>query len=394
MKRASKFVPAFLAGVMTVGAVPAFAMDGYDGVTEAGNVGNSEVTLSVENLGGSEIPDPNPPLDPAIFSAYVPSELPIKMDLQGNVVTPNNAMIINGVTTKGICVTDIAVDLESGWSAADWADDFTAKEADTKEIGLKLRGDTLQAGGGFSLDGEDWKIPKGSYVDLNMDAKIPKQTEAGNRGTVATIGFTLDWSGDDVTEGTPAPTNPGKPDTPKLPTETALAVDWENGLMIPGTINNATFTWATPDKDVTMTEVTSDNTAVATVKETSSKIAEDETGEKVVTIQARGRGEATITGKLSNGKEVSFKVEVSELDNNRQAHTNIPEDKMVLGTVLTKDDVTVDMPIITADGTESMVTLPASNVTGGALVLGENELTIEVTIGAAKINVNLTLTLS
>lgn len=391
MKRRMRLTPALLAGVMALGTVPAYAMDGYDGVAEAGNVGNSQVTLSVEDT-GTNIPDPNPPLDPAIFSAYVPSELPIKMDLQGNVVTPNNAMIINGVTTRGICVKNIDVDLAEGWTAAAWGDDFVAKADDTKDIGLKLRSDMLLASGEFTLDDNDWKIAKGSYVDLNMDAKIPKQTEAGNKGRVATISFTLDWSGDDVTEGSAAPTNPGKPDTPKLPTETAFSVDWENGLMVPGTTNVATFKWATPDDNVTLKEVVSDKPAVAFIDEAAT--AADVEGQKSVMIKGRTRGTATVTGKLSNGKEISFTVEVSTLDNNRKVNTHIPQEKLVLGEKLTADGVTVDVPILRPDGEEAMVTLPVKNIEGETLVEGANALKITVDVGGQELTVNLTLTLS
>lgn len=218
-----------LTGALIVGSSPSvLALDGYNEVTTAGGTGDSIVTLTVENTGGSgggdtpvdpDVPPVDPPVDPTIFSAYVPAELPIKMDLDGNIVVPDNVMIINAVETKGIKVSEINVALESGWSAANWDDDFTAKEENSKELGLKLRLDYLSSDGSFSLNVDDWKIPKNSFIDLNMGAKLPKQTEAGNKGKVATISFTLDWSGDDVSVGPEIPGgNPnGGSETPVEP---------------------------------------------------------------------------------------------------------------------------------------------------------------------------------
>lgn len=217
-----------MTGSLMLGMSPSvLALDGYNGVKDIPGVGNSEVTLTVENTGGSgggDTPiDPDnpdvPPVDPTIFSAYVPAELPIKMDLDGNIVVSDTAMIINAVETKGICVTDIGVTMENDWLAAGWSEDFSSKADNTKELGLKLRDDTLQTDGTFPLTSDDWKIAKNSYIDLNMGAKLPKQTEAGNKGKVATISFTLDWSGDDVSVGPEIPGgNPnGGSETPVEP---------------------------------------------------------------------------------------------------------------------------------------------------------------------------------
>ena len=83
-----------------------FAMTGFDEVTKAGNTGQSVVNIEV--VTDSEE-------DPVLFSAYVPSTLPIKVDKDGNVHTPSNAAIINGVSTKGIAVTNIQASLDNGW---------------------------------------------------------------------------------------------------------------------------------------------------------------------------------------------------------------------------------------------------------------------------------------
>lgn len=167
-------------------------------VTTAGGTATAVIPLEVEDTsGGSSAPI-------AVFSAYVPAELPIKMDLEGDIITPSNAMIVNGVETKGIAVTNINVTLDSEWEAAGWEDDFS--EENRKKVALQFRGDSLQADGSFEITGANWRIPKDSYIDLNMGAKLPIQTQTGSMGNIATVEFTLDWSGDDDTTGPAVPT--------------------------------------------------------------------------------------------------------------------------------------------------------------------------------------------
>ena len=164
-------------------------------VTTAGGSAIANIPLTVEDTSGGNT-------EPVVvFSAYVPSELPVKIDLDGRVIVPSNAKIINGVETKGIKVSDINVVIADGWSAEDWDADFSSKATDTKDVSLKFRGDKLSADGSFNITEDDWLIPKNSYIDLNMGAKVPKQTGLGSKGNIATVQFTLDWSGDDTTTG-------------------------------------------------------------------------------------------------------------------------------------------------------------------------------------------------
>lgn len=193
MKRLVAFITA-----INILAINVFAYDDMNESTEIGVSVDSSLTLKVENVGG----EPE-----AIFSAWVPSELPIKMDLEGNVVTPSNAQILNGVVDKGIKVTDITANTNEGWNITSYTDNFLDKEVDSKELALQFRGDELQSNGVFSLSDGNWNIPKDSYIDLGMQAKVPKQTEEGSKGNIASAEFTLDWSGDDVsTEPLDTPT--------------------------------------------------------------------------------------------------------------------------------------------------------------------------------------------
>lgn len=51
----------------------------------------------------------------------------------------------------------------------------------------------LQADGSFPLTANDWIVGKGGSLPLKMEAKIPKQTVAGDKGKIATVSYTLGW---------------------------------------------------------------------------------------------------------------------------------------------------------------------------------------------------------
>jgi len=107
-----------------------FAMTGFDEVIKAGSTGQSVVNIEVVTDGSGEE-------DPALFSAYVPSTLPIKVDKDGNVHTPSNTAIINGVSTKGIAVTNIEASLDNGWQAKSWNTDFSTLPENSKYVELQ-----------------------------------------------------------------------------------------------------------------------------------------------------------------------------------------------------------------------------------------------------------------
>jgi len=110
-----------------------------------------------------------------ILSASVPAELPIRMDLSGNLSVPTDAVILNNVEDRDIAVTDISIDLEKGWKAAAYSDNFKEKADNAQEIALKFRSDELQADGSFPLTANDWIIGKGGSLPLHMKPKYPNK---------------------------------------------------------------------------------------------------------------------------------------------------------------------------------------------------------------------------
>lgn len=185
-----KGAAAILAGVLSVSSVvPAFAYDpgdtaNCDHVTTAGGVGNAAVMLTVEDRE-----------EPVIFSAYVPAELPIAIDANGDVTVPQNAKIINGVETLPIEVEAIDVTMEDDWTLASMDTDMSLEAKDTKKVAMEVLGQDLSDTDSFSPA----KIEAGSKIALNMKANLPDQS-ASSQTKIATIGFTVNWWEDDVDE--------------------------------------------------------------------------------------------------------------------------------------------------------------------------------------------------
>ena len=108
---------------------------GSEGEGPGGSEGEGPGGSEGEGPGGSGGEEP----DPSVLIATVPIELPVIMDLEGNITVPKDAVIINHVEDKGIEVTAIDVVSGADWEIADFSDDFSAKPTNTKEFGLVLR---------------------------------------------------------------------------------------------------------------------------------------------------------------------------------------------------------------------------------------------------------------
>lgn len=381
---------------MAAGTIPqAYAVEGYNDVTAdvdeitgelivgSGGVGITDVTLLVE---GEDEPEP----EVVPFSAYVPVELPIKMNTQGDVFTPDNAMIINGVETKGIKVESITASLDDGWAPADWDDDFSAKEKDTQEISLKLRGDTLDSSGNFNITEGDWNIPKNSYIDLNMGAKLPKQSANSNKKRVAQLEFALNWSGDNETEGPEIPIDIGKPDTPDpTPVESDIKAIYDESILLPGSTNTIKFDWTADAEDITLDSIESSDTSVVEVVQEQTRIASLSEGSKVVTIRAIAKGQANVTAKLSTGKEAVVSIDVCEFDESGEITFDIDESKLVAGGSLTADDVTANIPILKPDGSTTTIKRHPYSLDDNTLIEGSNTISGKVDINGSEVQVEV-----
>lgn len=349
-----------------VSITQAFAMTGFDEVTKAGNTGQAVVTIEVVADSGGE--------DPVLFSAYVPATLPIKVDKDGNVHTPSNAAIINGVATKGIAVTNIQASLDNGWQAKNWNTDFSTLPENSKYVGLKLRQDTLSNDGSFSLTTNDWKIPKGSYIDLNMDAKLPPQS-VNQKSDAAVLSFTLDWSGDNTTTG------PKWNDTSE-PEDTSGINVQSNEILIAGGSSTLNITW---DSEDTLTSITSSNEAIATIGATSGS-----EGNKTVSINGLRYGKSTVTVTLSNGKSTTYTLKVYDIGNTDDIEMELINRKLQAGDTVTANDINISVPVVSPDGVTEHITMHPQ-MEDMLLTTGSNELPATLLLGGRTYELKMTI---
>lgn len=345
----------------------AFAMTGFDEVTQAGNIGQSVVNIEV--VANSEE-------DPALFSAYVPATLPIKVDKDSNVHTPSNAVIINGVSTKGIAVTNIQASLDNGWQAKSWNTDFSTLPENSKYVGLKLRQDTLSNDGSFSLTANDWKIPKNSYLDLNMDAKLPPQS-VNQKSDAAVLSFTLDWSGDNTTTG-PKWNDTSEPDTYGITVQ-------NSSTLIAGGTGTLDITWDSEGDTVSLTGITSSNEAIATIGATSGS-----NGNKTVTVNGLRYGKSNITVTLSNGKSTTYTLNAYDVGNTDDIQMELINRKLQAGDIVTANDINISVPVVSPDGVTEYITMHPQ-MTDVVLTTGSNELPATLLLGGRNYELKMTI---
>ncbi len=139
----------------------------------------SDITLEVQKAPEADV-----------INVVVPAELPIVMDSNGKITVPTVAAIENK-SVKPVKVVAINADV-TDWIIGDFDTDYGTKPDDTKELALQFRGDNLQTDGQFKLTPDKWVIQNGASIDLEMQAKLAKQTKASN-SQVANIEFTIDW---------------------------------------------------------------------------------------------------------------------------------------------------------------------------------------------------------
>ncbi len=346
-----------------------FAMTGFDEVTTAGNTGQS--TVNIEVTADSEE-------DPTLFSAYIPATLPIKVDKDGNVHTPSNAAIVNGVATKGIAVTNIQANLDNNWQAENWNTDFSALPENSKYVGLKLRGDTLSNDGSFSLTSNNWRIPKNSYIDLNMDAKLPPQS-VNQKSDAAVLSFTLDWSGDDTSTGPKWDNSSNNPDD-----TSGIRVRSDN-ILITGGSSTLNITWDSEDGTVSLASVTSSNEAIATVGSMTG-----EEGNKTVSVNGLRYGKSNIIVTLSNGKSTSYVLKVYDIGDTNNIKMELTNKNLRAGDTVRANDINISVPVISPDGETDYVTLHPQ-MDDVVLADGANELPAKLLLGGSLYDLTMTI---
>lgn len=364
--------------MLAAGVIPAQAVE----LTTPGGTVTTDVTLGT-NIFEPEIPDVPDTPEPEIFSVTVPTELPIRMDKDGNVTT-GDKLFIRNFSSKDVEVTAVSIEGKNGWSIVDFNDDFLAKEIDTKEIGLSFRGDLAQAGGQVVLTPESWVVKQDDSLDIKASARLGRQTKS-EKSDIAAIDWTLSWA-----ETGKEPDDSEKPQDPS----TELTVKYENGLMLPGSINTAIYCWDSTDRSVTLDSVVSSAPDVAdiapTVARSMPRGAKIYRGEKTVTIEAKSRGTAIFTGATSTGESVTFSVDVYELDKAQEPVITVKDaDRLQAGDTVTADDITVALPVTNPDGSKGSFLIHPDTMSDTKL--GEGINLLQLTINANGIPIDATV---
>lgn len=178
-----------LSAAMAAGSiVPAFAATpapGEDWFTHnqiAGSKSNMDVNLLVQDEAA-----------PVIFSAYVPAAITIAVSRDGQMITPDNLRIINGVDTLPICVKAVDAAAAPAWTLMPWDTDLKTEElTDAKKFAMTMNSQDLSK----PVTGLPWEIAAGSELPLTIEAKVPNQSSAKELEKIMTVGFTMDWVGD------------------------------------------------------------------------------------------------------------------------------------------------------------------------------------------------------
>lgn len=164
-----------------------------------------------------------------ILSVTLPSVILLQLNSDGRMIAPTNAKIKNNVTDRKIQVNDISVDLtDSSWDYLAYSENLRTVTENSKALGLRLRNDDMDTNGNFSLTASDWVIDEDASLDLNIKAKMPKQTVATLYENVAVINFSIGWADSSIT---PDP-GPDEPDPPKPVTKYNITfTEPENGTL-------------------------------------------------------------------------------------------------------------------------------------------------------------------
>ena len=161
-------------------AVPAMASD----ITEAGGDNTVPVSLTVE---------------PATFSVTVPTQLPITVDINGDVVAATDAKIVNH-SHGSVKVTNIAVEGQNDWVTVDFDSAEMHKEkVGSKKVALEING--AKTTGENKLDFASGNFPKldgkndagTDELPITYDAKLPAQANALTDVNVVDVTFTISW---------------------------------------------------------------------------------------------------------------------------------------------------------------------------------------------------------
>lgn len=154
------------------------------------------LTFSNVSLAATSVVPVNLTVEPAIIDVTVPSSLSIEMDRDGNILTANNAKIINN-SQGAVVVSDVQITPKNSWSLASFDKDFSQDRIGTKKLALKINNSQTTDSGMNWVDNNTIVPGVGGVKDpelpLSYEAKLPLQDTTMSVQNIADVMFTIDW---------------------------------------------------------------------------------------------------------------------------------------------------------------------------------------------------------
>ena len=127
-----------------------------------------------------------------IIEATVPTELPIHMDKDGDIIVSNDAKIVNDSPAR-IRVDKVTFDTQNGWTIQDFDNDFSDYKVDSKNIGLVFNNDKVTDSLEINTNATNWPgISPSDNLPIDYEAKVSFQKDATNVSPVQVM-FHIGW---------------------------------------------------------------------------------------------------------------------------------------------------------------------------------------------------------
>lgn len=325
----------------------------------------------------------NSDTEPKPVAVEVPSELNLKMDETGKIDVVNDMYIKNLSNETNIEVSELKVKGVNGWSVSDYQDDLSAEEDGTKKLSMEFNGDGTTSTGKVNLSEDNWTIEKSSKLPLNVNVKMPKQTEQ-SKTNIAVINYTFD-------------TTTNTPSIPPEDDESVLSNNWDNSTkMLPGSSKEVKFNWDSTKADTHIVSIESSNPEIADISEASTFASLDYNGEKSYTVEGVGRGTTTITATLDTGETSSFTVNVYELaggDSGENIEIEVPGTDLQPGDNTSDSDITIEIPVTNPDGSDDVIVVKPE-IPSTDLEEGRNEIEVTVDVNGVTVNIIIVINIT
>lgn len=152
--------------------------------------------LTINSAGGSQTVPVVLEVEPATFSVTVPTTLPVRIDEDGLVTTPDTGATIINNSAAPVAVANVTVTAADTWQLIDFTTDPATFKVNEHKLGLKLNGVATGANGAWTFDASKWSViaAKGGQYNFTYEAILPPQTNDSNGATMANVVFTIGWA--------------------------------------------------------------------------------------------------------------------------------------------------------------------------------------------------------